>query len=347
MILWVKKTFHAWNGSSDVDYMLADESLFHLIQSFKIHNTLSHLSDHCPFSAILNLYCNKEYTNTNRKARPAPKNIKWNQMTAGLFKLKLSCNKEQINYINEMKLDSNGQIELAISKINKLLSDAADINVNRKPITRNNKHRKFKQTHKPWFTEKLSALKKSLKKAGEELVNNHTSNTLRQRFFKLKKIFKMEVKQKKRQFKQSLYDKLVQVSYDNPKEYWELFDKLQKSQSNDKIENNECPIKDEEWVKHYSKLLGPQKFDESRLRTIKCKIEKIVNEPFFSELDYAISINEVMEASKSLRNNKAAGLDCINNEMVKCSLSFFVVLFRNILMLVYVNNIILNVGKLA
>ena len=34
-----RKTCHEWNGSSSVDYMLADESLFHLIQSFKIHNT--------------------------------------------------------------------------------------------------------------------------------------------------------------------------------------------------------------------------------------------------------------------------------------------------------------------
>ena len=47
-------------------------------------------------------------------------------------------------------------------------------------------------------------------------------------------------------------------------------------------------------------------------------------------MDYSISLNELIEASKSLKNNKAAGLDQITNEMVKCSLPFMVGLFKKI-----------------
>ena len=112
-----KKTCHEWNGSSTVDYMLADESLFHLIQSFKIHNTLSHLSDHCPFSTILNLYCNKEHISINKKAMPAPKRIKWNQINESLFKLKLSNYKEKINEISSMKLMNNDEMEIIFSSL--------------------------------------------------------------------------------------------------------------------------------------------------------------------------------------------------------------------------------------
>ena len=35
-----KKTCHQWNGSSTVDYMLAYETVFNLIQTFRIYNIL-------------------------------------------------------------------------------------------------------------------------------------------------------------------------------------------------------------------------------------------------------------------------------------------------------------------
>ena len=62
----------------------------------------------------------------------------------------------------------------------------------------------------------------------------------------------MEVKTKKRMFKQGLYDRLVNLSKDNPKEYWELFNKMKDCQNGENLVNQGCPIKDAEWIEHYT-----------------------------------------------------------------------------------------------
>ena len=149
-------------------------------------------------------------------------------------------------------------------------------------------------------------------------------------FFKLKKKFKSEVKRRKRDFKQGLYERLVNISESNPKEYWEMFNELKKCHDDVDINSQGCPIKDEEWIKHYKNLLGPQKMDDSRLRFVRDQIDYFLNKPYFSELDYAITVDEIMKASKSLKNNKSAGLDNITNEMVKCSLPLLAKSFSNI-----------------
>ena len=70
--------------------------------------------------------------------------------------------------------------------------------------------------------------------------------------------------------------------------------------------------------------------DETRIKSINDQIEHILQQPYFSELDYAISIDEIIKASKSLKNNKSAGLDHISNEMIKCSLPYMSNVFRTI-----------------
>ena len=97
------------------------------------------------------------------------------------------------------------------------MNDAVDMN------NSNKKSRRFTQKSnrkpsKPWFSKDLEVLKRNLRKAGNAFLRSNRDDTLRQRFFKLKKQFKMEVKHRKRKFKQGLYDKLESLSNDNPKE---------------------------------------------------------------------------------------------------------------------------------
>ena len=327
-----KKTCHEWNGSSTVDYMLADETVFQQIQAFRIKDTLNHLSDHCPFSTIINFNLCKLNSDQEKMVNSAPKSIKWDAVMEESFKMKMACKNvfEQIEELNSIELGTNENIERVLLKVNSILIDATGVNTCKRSFTKKFKRKKSKKTKNPWFTNDLVALKRNLKQVGAEFVKNTKDNTLRQRFFKLKKRFKMEVKHKKRQFKQSLYDKLEKISTENPKEYWELFDKLKSCPKNSNQVNNDCPIKDEEWIAHYLKLLGPQQYNSDRMKEVRDETFGIEKEPYFSELDYSISITEIMDASRSLKNNKASGLDCIRNEMVKCSLPFMASLFRNI-----------------
>ena len=100
-----------------------------------------------------------------------------------------------------------------------------------------------------------------------------------------------------------MYNKLEKISNDNPKEYCELFDQLKNCQGNINLTSQNSPIKDEEWVRHYTDLLGPKEYDSDRMKLVKDQINKIVHEPYFSELDYTTLIDEIMKAGRSLKNN--------------------------------------------
>ena len=327
-----KMTCHEWNGSSTVDYMLADETVFDLIQTFKIKDALNHLSDHCPFSATLNLNSCKITSLDKQSVRFAPKKIKWDDKIETLFKMKMASKKveEQINEMNSVIFDDNESIENVLLNVNTTLLGVADTNASKGFRSRKCKPRISKRANKPWFSEDLVVLKRSLRRAGYEFVRNCRDDTLRQRFFKLKKKFKFEVKYRKRKFKQGLYDRLENLSNDNPKEYWELFDRMKKCHKNDSQDRDDCPIKDDEWIDHYLKLLGPQQYDSERVKAVRDETCRLIGQPFFSELDYSISMNEVLDAGKSLKNNKAAGLDSIRNEMIKCSLPYMANLLRKV-----------------
>ena len=330
-----KRTCYEWNGSSTVDYMLVDESLFNCVQTFKVHDMLNHLSDHCPISSVLNLHYHKnsrdDFSNASSQFL-APKRLKWDVLQENSFKMKLACTnmQERLDNISTLPLKSGDDIETALRQVNNILTDAAEIRINRK-ASRKLKRRVGKQKTKPWFSDDLMTLRKCLKKAGQDLVNNCRDDTFRQRFFKLKKKFKTEVRRKKREFKQGLYDRLVRLSKDNPKEYWDLFNEIKNcDSSSNNINSENCPIKDEEWIRHYKHLLGPKKMDDSRVKSVSDQIKHILQQPYFSELDYSISVDELLNASKSLKNNKSAGLDQISNEMIKCSLPFLSKVFKNI-----------------
>ena len=107
------------------------------------------------------------------------------------------------------------------------------------------------------------------------------------------------------------------MSEDNPKEYWELFDKLK--DCHDNRNNMDCLINDREWIGHYVKLLGP-KYNKNRLDNIELEISKLLDQDACLELNQPITKDEIFEASKGLKKNKAVGLDQISNEMIGCAL---------------------------
>ena len=311
--------------------MLADESIFQLVQTFRVRDELNHLSDHCPFSAILNLNFIKNTSAVQQSVKSSQIKIKWDDTIETLFKIKMAGKnvEQQINKMKSVILDSNENIENVLLNVNTVLNDAVGMN------NSNKKSRRFTQKSnrkpsKPWFSKDLEVLKRNLRKAGDAFLRSNRDDTLRQRFFKLKKQFKMEVKHRKRKFKQGLYDKLESLSNDNPKEYWELFDKMKDCHKNSNSGHNESPIKDEEWIDHYLKLLGPQKYDSERERAVRDETSRLIRQPYFSELDYEILTNEIWDAGKYLKNNKAAGLDGIRNEMIKFSLPYMADLYKKI-----------------
>ena len=62
-----------------------------------------------------------------------------------------------------------------------------------------------------------------------------------------------------------MLDRLESLEKSNPKEYWQLFDKLKNSEQDPT--SNSIPM--DEWVHYYSHLLSPRAIDEEREVLIK------------------------------------------------------------------------------
>ena len=328
-----KKTCHQWNGSSTVDYMIADTSVYPLIQTFQIMDTLEQLSDHCPFSTIINLNLVRGLRHVqDTYSLTAPRKVKWNSQVETMFKLRLQSNevKVELDELHNSKYLEGESIDKAVHKISQILTQAAEIQKLKTKPRYKNKNRKVKDRNKPWFNTELSVLRKNLKKAGVILLKNSKDNYARQNFFKLKKQYKSAVSNKKRKYKQMLYSRIEELHDGNPKEYWDLFEKLKQCHDHETGNNESCLIDDKEWINHYIKLLGPKVYNEDIANKIKAEIDNIKNEPYFSELDFAISNEEIYKATKTLKNNKAVGIDQINNEMIKTAIPVICNPLRNL-----------------
>ena len=316
-----QKTCHEWNGSSTVDYMIIEESSFNKVKTFKVQEKLNHLSDHCPISAVIDIDVERKPSRkVIKKGIGAPKKVKWDIQAETMFRMRLSNQsvQEELSELCKAQYNSGDQCEEGINKINSILRKAADIKMSKR--NKSIKRKKVDRS-KQWFSDDLNSLKNKLKSAGRDLLKNCNDPNLRNVFFKIKKKYKAAVKCKKRQFKQDLYNKLEKMCDVNPKEYWALFDKLKEIQE---ATNNkeECVIDDKEWIAHYTKLFGPRQYDKGNIDKINQEIKELISSNDESSLNLPITAEEIYEASKFLKNNKAVGLDQISNEMIKCALPF-------------------------
>ena len=316
-----QKTCHEWNGSSTVDYMIIEESSFNKVKTFKVQEKLNHLSDHCPISAVIDIDVERKPSRkVIKKGKGAPKKVKWDIQAETMFRMRLSNQsvQEELSELCKAQYNSGDQCEEGINKINSILRKAADIKMSKR--CKSIKRKKVDRS-KQWFSDDLNSLKNKLKSAGRDLLKNCNDPNLRNVFFKIKKKYKAAVKCKKRQFKQDLYNKLEKMCDVNPKEYWALFDKLKEIQE---ATNNkeECVIDDKEWIAHYTKLFGPRQYDKGNIDKINQEIKELISSNDESSLNLPITAEEIYEASKFLKNNKAVGLDQISNEMIKCALPF-------------------------
>ena len=176
--------------------------------------------------------------------------------------------------------------------------------------------KKCKNKSKPWYDTDLKTLKRDMILLSKQVVKDFKSKFLRSKLFKLKKLYKRTTIRKKNCYKQNILNNLEDLEDTNPKEYWALFNKLKSDKCSGKNKNN---VPEKEWLNHYSNLLGPKIALKPREPNIEKMIQKLKSEPFFSDLDFSITCDEVLLAVKSLKKNKAVGIDCVSNEMIVSS----------------------------
>lgn len=130
-----------------------------------------------------------------------------------------------------------------------------------------------------------------------------------------------------------IIQKLDNLLEKNQSKYLELLNKLKYKDEN-KLSSNST-ISADEWFKHFQELSTVASKYQSKILEFKNILCTLEQRKTFSELDYKITEKEVTKAIHALKNGKSTGLDCISNEMLKCSelilLPCYVKLFNSIL----------------
>ena len=88
------------------------------------------------------------------------------------------------------------------------------------------KRKKNSENSKPWHDQDLDKLKRITIEKGKLMTKFPRDPIIRGSFFKINKQYSKLRKKKKKEFRQSVLDRLDALESENPKEYWSLLNSL-------------------------------------------------------------------------------------------------------------------------
>ena len=101
----------------------------------------------------------------------------------------------------------------------------------------------------------------------------------------------------------------------NHKSFWDMVNRLRSCKKKILTDN----IDPEEWYKWFRDLNRPQFTISNWDKTVEGVVKRLKDFTCFNEgLDKNITNDEIIKASRQLKNHKAVGYDSICNEMIKC-----------------------------
>lgn len=160
------------------------------------------------------------------------------------------------------------------------------------------KKKKKRQIHKPWYDEECKILKqRSLIYMKNNIFNTESSSQ--------HKLYKSTLQKKRLQYKEK---KIIEKCKEALTKPWEMFER----------NFNSNTIELQQLEEHFRKLLHTT--SESNTEIVDNTLTDTHNEEWYNE---SITLNEISDAVKSLKNKKGSGLDQVFNEHIKKSFDYF------------------------
>ena len=304
-------TFYCSRGSSLIDYLLTDSTLFDSIGDFS-SGTFNIFSDHSPVCFTitgihLTLNCHKS---TGSTGRTNSKSLKWNDDNTQAIMNELSCKLELLYDTIDVDFVCSADINRCIDNICSTINGcvlpyihvkASEGTTPGKPL----RHTQMKKD-KPWFDEKCKRLLKDYKGAIYKF-NTCKSFENKQQLLHAKKKYKQYENKLKRNYKQHEGDMLDYLRKHNPKHFFSLFGK-------GKGKSMKSSLTNDDFYAHFKGLIERDEGDPTD------NYYDITNtEPVYEELDKDITCEEISKAIHKLKCNKSCSEDCILNELfIKC-----------------------------
>ena len=309
-----KYTCHKYNGSSTIDYAITSHDIYPKILYFQVSDFIGSVSDHCKISLMINSSFNPKTFSKDTSLEYMPPKFKWNELSSQNFQQALTLPIIQSlieNFTVKNHIDSNS----ALNEFNEILYKGCEIAQIQKT---KNKNTKKKKRSMPWFNYDCQKVKIELNKMSKKLGHEPSNSFLRGKYHVFRKKFKKMIKQTKRKYKQDICSQLENLHDNNPKTYWNLIEKLKNVDNSNK--ENDPPINPQEWLDYFNKLLSDSKIDQIKeLETVQ-KLKDLEKIQTFTPLDFTLKPDEISSAIKTLKLNKAVGLDSVCNEMLKAGI---------------------------
>ena len=292
-----KCTSFQWNGNSVVDYVIASHSLYRDIKYFEVGNYLPWLSDHCALKyKLCASSSNLDKLENDDTSYEKFESIHWGENSHEKFKEGLrSCESEIAKLLETPQNEARNILEAFKCIIAKTTKTA-----------KLKKKKKFEDKDPPWFDQECKTTKSELKSKSKQLQKHPHDQDLRTSLHGKKKDLKKLTRSKKLKHAQNILDEMYYMKNANDsKRFWQSLNRLSDGKKPDFISK----ISPKSWIEHFEKIRNNE------------------NEPNYppdsaeeGPLDYEITLDELLEASKILKKGKASGSDMISYEMLKCIL---------------------------
>ena len=302
-------TSHSYNGSSSIDYGITSYSLLRKIIYFKVW-TESWFSDHNAIEMCIK--CNFCLDNSVSNLVPVYK-YKWDDIGKTKF-CDYMQRKGKLDLINFCKTNYS-TVDQTVDAFNNIIKTAADKSLRIIKISSQNKPKGDK--HRVNHSAKLQEAKRNFKQAKRQFSHDTKNINRRQEFINAKKKYKKFLYHFQRAEKENNLHKLAKLEKKEPKLFWTSLKTLMKPSS-----ENTPPIHSRKWMSHFSKLLNvsPKNSNKQFSDYVKSSLPVLEKEGGdFGPLDHQVSTEEIDKCINSLKDGKAAGSDCIINEMFKCT----------------------------
>ena len=226
-----------------------------------------------------------------------PKRTQWDHESAFAYKEELNSEKfkSEVDKLLEKPAEDIKKLLISVNKSNPESEQP-------EKQTPNRTQKKPKRKNQPWFDKECQAMKKEITDCGKTLRSAPHATSVREKIFCLKKSLRNRLRKNKLEFQTNIVNEMCEhMSNGEQKKYWNQLKKLEGSKDSEKY------IPDYTLISHFREILH----DEN----IKLKYEEEdQNERL---LDYEITEEELLKASKVLKNWKGTGIDNLYNEMIK------------------------------
>jgi hypothetical protein len=287
-------TCHNWNGSSVVDYFLTPLSFVDRVSYFSVGDFIPWLSDHCIIKAKILLMDKYAGTATSEETSEVHPGFLWNETSISNYRTSLQGGVMEGKVRDLINSSTPSTTDLA-DKICKLMlenASSADIKV---------KKNRTEILGDPWFDNECKFEKENLNSLSKKLSKSPSDQKIRRKVFEAKKNFKKIILAKKRRHRKTLTDELQNKKQDgNLKDFWKIFRKISPKNKSDPRQPSMTDFR-----KYFENL---------------SKSGRAQDTPSLSHadgpLDFAITSEELVDASKRMKYGKAHGTDIVCNEMI-------------------------------